>query len=209
VCHNPHDLTSPFAAEFRAFAAEEARAPLPANAILFYGSSSIRLWQTLAQDFPDLPVVNRGFGGATLADCVAEMDRLVVSVRPRAIVFYGGENDLDQGAQPEEVLRRFHRFAAGVRSRLGPIPLIVLSIKPSPSRMGNIDRINRTNALLREALPATPPSRLVDVFPHMIGEGGKSNQTYFCEDWLHLSPAGYKLWTALVRDALAHFRLLP
>jgi len=209
VCHNPHDLTSPFAAEFRAFAAEEARAPLPANAILFYGSSSIRLWETLAQDFPGMPVVNRGFGGSTLGDCVTELDRLVVSARPKAIVFYGGENDLDQGARPEEVLQRFHRFAAGVRSRLGPIPLVVLSIKPSPSRMDNIERIRRTNALLRDAVPATPPSRLVDVFPHMLDAEGKSNHAYFCEDWLHLSPAGYRLWTSLVREALAHFGLLP
>lgn len=208
MCQNLHELTSPFAAEFRAFAAEEARGPLPANAILFYGSSSIRLWQTLAADFPGLAVVNRGFGGATLGDCVAEMDRLVVSIRPKAIVFYGGENDLDQGVQPEEVLQRFHRFAAGVRSRLGPIPLIVLSIKPSPCRMGNVESIHRTNALLRGAVAATPPSRFVDVFPHMIHEGGGSNHIYFCDDWLHLSPAGYRLWTSLVRDALAHFGLL-
>jgi lysophospholipase L1-like esterase len=208
VCHQPNDLSSPFAAEFRAFAAEEARGPLPANPVLFYGSSSIRLWETLPQDFPGLPLMNRGFGGSTLADCVKEMDRLVVSVRPRAIVFYGGENDLDQGATPEKVLQRFQRFAAGVRSRLGPIPLMVLTIKPSPSRFSNIERILRTNDLLRQAVPTSPPSRIVDVFPQMLGADERPNHAYFCDDWLHLSPAGYRLWTSLVREALRHFGLL-
>jgi lysophospholipase L1-like esterase len=92
---------SPFAGEFRAFALEEARAPMPRDAVLFYGSSSIRFWQTLAQDFPELAVVNRGFGGSTLAECVEEMERLVFPVQPRAVVLYAGENDLDQGASPE------------------------------------------------------------------------------------------------------------
>jgi lysophospholipase L1-like esterase len=209
VCHDPHDLTSSFATEFRAFAAEEARSPLPSHPVLFYGSSSIRLWDTLRQDFPELPVVNRGFGGSTLAECAAELERLVVPAKPRAIVFYAGENDLDQGATPEDVLQRFHRFAAGVRSRLGPVPLVVLTIKPSPSRMGNIERILRTNQLLRDAVPATPPSRVVDVFPHMVDAGGRSNHTYFADDWLHLSAAGYRLWSSLVREALRHFGLLP
>ena len=35
--------------------------------MLFYGRSSIRLWTTLEQDFPGLPVVNRSFGGSTMA----------------------------------------------------------------------------------------------------------------------------------------------
>src|SRR6185369_1814803 len=93
---------SPFAEEFAAFAKAEARAPLPRDAVLFYGSSSIRLWATLAEDFPGLAVVNRGFGGSTLAECVQEMERLVFPVQPRAIVLYAGENDLDQGASAEQ-----------------------------------------------------------------------------------------------------------
>jgi hypothetical protein len=71
---------SPFAEEFRAFALAEARAPLPRDPVLFYGSSSIRLWDKLAEDFRGLAVVNRGFGGSTLAECVQEMDRLVFPV---------------------------------------------------------------------------------------------------------------------------------
>src|SRR4051794_85968 len=63
-----------FEDEFRAFALAEERNPLPRDPVLFYGSSSIRLWETLALDFPGLPVVNRAFGGSTLRECVAAME---------------------------------------------------------------------------------------------------------------------------------------
>lgn len=201
-------LASPFADEFRAFAEEEARSPLPADPVVFYGSSSIRLWSTLAADFPDLPVVNRGFGGSTLAECVHEMDRLLVKHRPRAIVLYAGENDLDHGAEPQHVLALFQRFAANVRGRLGPVPVIVLGVKPSPARMGNVARIRETNDLLRKAVLSWPGMHYIDVFAQMVNEHGQSDHVYFGEDWLHLSSAGYRLWTRLVRGAMQRIGLL-
>ena len=200
---------SPFAEDFRAFALEEARAPLPRDAVLFYGSSSIRLWQTLAKDFPELAVVNRGFGGSTLADCVEEMERLVFQAQPRAVVLYAGENDLDQGASPERVEELFREFAGGLDDRLGIVPLVFISIKPSPSRAGALPTIRRTNELIRAALAGWPNARFLDVFPLMLDPAGKVRHEFFTEDSLHLSRAGYLLWAAQVRACLAELRLLP
>jgi len=36
------------------------------EAILFTGSSSIKMWKTLEQDMAPMQVINRGFGGSTL-----------------------------------------------------------------------------------------------------------------------------------------------
>lgn len=202
-----HPPVSPFAEEFRAFAAAEARLPPPGESVLFYGSSSIRLWHTLAEDFPGLTLVNRGFGGSTLAECVAEMERLVFPVQPRAVVLYAGENDLDQGASPEHVEDLFREFAERLDDRLGLIPLIFISIKPSPSRAWALPRIRRTNDLVRTVLADWPNARFLDVFPLMLDAAGKVRHEYFTEDWLHMSRAGYLLWAAHVRACLAE--ILP
>jgi len=206
---SPFDVDSPFADELRAFAQAEAAGTVPRGAVLFCGSSSIRLWATLAADFAEYTVLNRGFGGSTLAESVAEMDWLICGSQPRAIVLYAGENDLDHGAHPEEVVERFAQFMTRVGERLGAeLPVFFLSVKPSPARRGNIERVRQTNALLREALPRWPQVCYIDVFTAMM-DGNRPRQELFCEDWLHLSAVGYKLWAQAVRTAFAEAGLQP
>lgn len=206
---SPFNVDSPFADELRAFAQADAAGAVPRGAVLFCGSSSIRLWTTLAADFAEYTVLNRGFGGSTLAESVAEMDWMICGPQPRAIVLYAGENDLDHGVRPEDVLARFEKFMTRVRERLGDeLPVFFVSVKPSPARRGNIERIKQTNALIREALPRWPQVRYVDVFTSMM-DGNRPRQDLFCEDWLHLSAAGYKVWTQAVRAAFAEAGLRP
>jgi lysophospholipase L1-like esterase len=197
--------TSPFADEFRAFAIAEAHRPLPSSSVLFYGSSSIRLWETLARDFAGLSVVNHGFGGSTLADCVGEMERLVYPVQPRALVLYAGDNDLDQGAPPERVAELFQQFMGGIRARVGAIPVAVLSIKPSPVRFWNAGKIRYANALLADLAGTAPGCRYLDVFSAMLTATGEPRRDLFGEDGLHLNGAGYQLWTSSVRAWLSEF----
>lgn len=201
--------TSFFEDEFRAFAAAEASAPLPRDPILFYGSSSIRLWTSLADDFPGVPLVNRGFGGSTMRDCVQEFERLVVPVAPRAIVFYAGDNDLAQGASPERVRGLLQDFVTRVDDRFGLLPLVVISIKVSPCRTGNAANILRANELLRGTVEQWPNARYLDVCSLMLDPAGRVRREYFCEDWLHLSRAGYELWTRELRTCLGALGLWP
>lgn len=201
--------TSFFEGEFRAFAEADARTPPPRDALLFYGSSSIRLWNTLASDFAGAQVVNRGFGGSTLAECVQQIDRLIIPLAPRAIVFYAGDNDLAQGASPERIQELFEEFAELIDDRLGVVPLVFISIKISPSRAGNAANILRANALTRSTVERWPNSRYVDVCSLMLDAGGHAQREYFCEDWLHLSPAGYTLWAREVGACLRSLALLP
>jgi len=198
---------SPFAEELRALARAEAITPPPANAILFYGSSSIRLWTSLASDFAKLPVVNHGFGGSTLPDCLSEMETLVYPLNPRAIVFYAGDNDLDQGASPERVTHLLEQFISGVRDRLGSIPIICISVKPSPSRFWNIANIRRANAMMAELVGACPDVHWLDVFSQMIDERGGARHELFTEDCLHMNRRGYSLWASAVRERLARLGL--
>ena len=197
-------LAANYQDEFRAFAAEERAGTVPDRPIVFYGSSSIRLWDTLARDFAGLPVVNRGFGGSTLEECVKLLDRLVTPMKPRAIVLYAGDNDLDQGASPETVLARFEQFAGGVRMKLGWTPIIFVSIKPSPVRFWNAAKIEKTNLLIQQAISLRwREAQFVDIFQPTLDASGAPRADLFGEDGLHLNQAGYSLWSRAIRQALA------
>ena len=110
---------------------------------LFMESSSIRLWSTLAQDFPGERVVNLGFGGSTMEACASFFERLVVPYSPRALVLYAGDNDLGDGKRPEAVEGYYQTLSDKVRRYLGPIPFAYISIKASPARHYLIDSIIR------------------------------------------------------------------
>jgi lysophospholipase L1-like esterase len=171
---------------------------------LFYGSSSIRLWSTLVQDFSHLKPVNHGFGGSTLAECVAAMELLVYPVKPRAIVFYAGDNDLDAGTEPHQVAALLERFMASVLARVGPIPVLVLAVKPSPCRWGNADNIRRANEHFRQVLSRFPQAQFLDVFHPMLNAAGQPRLELFAEDRLHLNADGYQLWKQWVSQALVN-----
>lgn len=200
---------SPFAEELRALILAEERTPPPRDAVLFYGSSSIRLWDTLKEDFPDLPVVNHGFGGSTLSDCLFEIPRLVVSVRPRAVVLYAGDNDLDQGTTPEHLLSLFHAFTDSLHQHLGSIPLIFVSVKPSPCRFWNIANIRHANELIQKAVDAKRGTFFLDVFHLMLNDDGGPRPELFTEDGLHMRRDGYLLWRSAVRGCLSKIGVLP
>ena len=106
---NQHGLAK-WEPEIRAFEASDRTNPPAKHAILFVGSSSIRLWKTLAKDFPNARVINRGFGGSRIADSTAFADRIIFPYEPRTIVFYAGDNDLAEGRTPEQVAADYQAF---------------------------------------------------------------------------------------------------
>jgi lysophospholipase L1-like esterase len=178
---------------------ERACATLPSGGrpAVFYGSSSFRLWSTLAEDF-DPRVVNLGFGGSTLEACDYFFSRLIPPVKPRSVLLYAGDNDLGDGRDPEQVLGWFRSLAGKVERSLGAIPLGFVSVKPSPARYLIIDRIRRLNELILHEISLHPSAYYVDVFTPMLDDVGKPRLRYFLEDGLHLSHEGYRLWSSLL-----------
>lgn len=172
--------------------------PPPANAIIFYGSSSIRLWTSLADDFQNDKVVNLGFGGSTLAACVWFFERLVAPCRPHSLLFYAGDNDLGDGQSPEEVVGSFHALLEKVNYHFGQIPFGFISIKPSPARWNILDRIRQTNRMIQRELLQRESSYYIDMFHPMLGRTGFPRPELFETDGLHLSLAGYQLWVKVL-----------
>jgi lysophospholipase L1-like esterase len=180
--------------------------PGPTPPVVFYGSSSIRLWTNLAEDLGDPQIVNLGFGGSTLAACVHYFERLVVPRQPGSLVVYAGDNDLGDGRTAVDVIGSFRELIAKVDAFLGPIPFAFLSIKPSLARWSLIEDIRTANETIRADLSRRPRSTYIDIATAMLGDDGRPRGELFLEDGLHLSPEGYRVWAdRILADRAAIF----
>ncbi len=184
------------------FAAADAVHRPPAGVVVFVGSSSIRMWASLAQDFPDIATVNRGFGGSELADSVFYADRIVIPYEPRIVVVYAGENDLTAGKTPETVLADFRAFRAKVHAPLPKTRVLFLAIKESPSRARVRAQVQAANRLIAADCAADPRCTFVDVATPLLDAAGNYRPELFRDDQLHLKPAGYAIWTKVLAPYL-------
>ncbi len=192
---------APFAAEINAFAESDATTAPARCTLLFVGSSSIKLWQTLADDMAPQPVINRGFGGSQVADINRYFDRVVTPYAPRAIVFYAGDNDIAKGKFAERVVADFKSFMALKERALGTTPVYFIAVKPSKARIAQLGTQERVNEAIRTFADEREDLVFIDVVTAMMENGAPKD--IFVEDGLHLSAAGYAIWAKRVRDALS------
>jgi lysophospholipase L1-like esterase len=195
------EAPNPFENEIRAFEAKDKTNPPALGMILFLGSSSIGLWN-LTEHFPGLDALNRGFGGSQIADSIHYFDRVVWPCRPRQVVFYAGDNDIASGKTPEQVAADFHTLVTRLHEALPDTRLTVISIKPSLARWQLVGKMREANRLIRGICKHDRRLRYLDVDKPMIGPDGKPRPELFQPDGLHLSPGGYRLWTAKLKPYL-------
>ena len=188
----------PFENEILAFEASDRTNPPPKEAILFIGSSSIRLWKTLARDFPKHKVINRGFGGSQISDSVNFADRIVFPYRPRQIVLYAGANDINGGKSPDRVFADYKAFVAKVHSALPTTRITYISIAPNPARWAQVERVRAANRLIADHIKTDSRLGFVDVFAEMLGPDGQPKPDIYVADRLHMNTKGYELWTGIV-----------
>jgi len=179
--------------------------PPPQNAIVFVGASSIVRWN-LPGSFPELGprAINRGFGGSLAADSTRYAERIVIPYKPRIVVFYAGDNDVEANHTPEQIAGDFTAFERKVHAALPATRIIFISIKPSTRRWPWIEQIKGANALVRQYCATHANLTFVDILPQMIGADGKPRKELLVEDGLHMTPAGYTIWNDALRP---HLRL--
>lgn len=180
------------------FEAADRKSRPPQGAVLFIGSSSIVKWKTLAQDFPGVQTLNRGFGGTVIADSTRYVSRIVVPYHPRKIVFFAGDNDIGAGRSPQAVAADFAGFVAAVRAALPDVPIAFIAIKPSLSRWRLHDAQIKANRLVSDYCQRGTGLTFINVYGIMLGSDGKPRPELFVADGLHMTPAGYALWTPVV-----------
>ncbi len=188
-----------------AFEARDRKNSVPAGAVLFVGSSSIVRWET-AVAFPDLAVINRGFGGSYLSDTNHYYDRIVAPYRPRVIVLYAGDNDVAAGMSPERIAREFRTFAERTARELPQTKIIFVAIKPSLARWEMWPTMAAANKLVAEQCRSNPLLFYADIATPALGADGQPRADLLHEDKLHLSPKGYEMWNRVVGGVLAESR---
>ena len=187
-----------------AFAAfDKAHAPTQGG-VVFVGSSSIRLWDDLEDQFGDqgTTIVKRGFGGSRLSDCARYVTQLVLPYKPSKVVVYAGDNDLAEGATPEDVAESFKELAAHIHAALPAAKIVYVSIKPSPLRETLMPAAIQANEKI-EALTRTDARfAFVDVYSRMLDAKGNPRLELFLPDRLHLNAEGYAIWRTAIAAGL-------
>ncbi|MBN2211757.1 MAG: hypothetical protein JW709_10225 [Sedimentisphaerales bacterium] len=201
VSNSKEQAVSPWEESICEFEQWDAKNTPPRNAILFVGSSSIRGWKT-AQCFPELTVINRGFGGSTIPDVLEFTDRIVVKYHPKVIVFYCGDNDIAGNTTPETVRNNFVVFAEGMAQQLPNTPIIFISIKPSGSRWSLWPRMQEANKLIKTYCEDHEKLYWLDLGSCLLGDDGRPDDSLYSDDRLHLSDKGYAVWTNQLRVRL-------
>jgi lysophospholipase L1-like esterase len=191
-----------WAQDMARFAAQDAATPPPRDPVVFTGSSSVRFWSTLAQDFPGVPVLNRGFGGSQVRDSVHYADEVAVRYRPRQVVVYAGDNDINAGRTPEQVLADVQALVARLRRDLPGVRVGYLAIKPSPLRIEQLPRQQAANRLVQAWAATQPGVDFIDVATPLLDADGRPREELFVEDRLHLNAAAYALWREVVAPYL-------
>lgn len=198
----PEQVSSPaWEADMQRFEAADAQSPPPRGGVLFIGSSSIRFWDTLAQDFPGVPVINRGFGGSELRDSTWYADRIIVPYAPRQILIYAGDNDLNAGRTPQQLRADFVAFVERVRRDLPKAKIAYISNKPSPSRAQLLPVQRAANTLIA-AEAKRQGVDYIDIFTPMLDASGQPDESLFIEDRLHMNRAGYVIWQRAIAPYL-------
>jgi lysophospholipase L1-like esterase len=188
--------------EINRLIATDATQPPPTGGAVFVGSSSIRLWESLARDFPQVATINRGFGGSELADSVYYADRIVIPYRPKTVVLFAGTNDIWAGKSPETVAADFKAFRTKVHAALPDTKILYLSLNFSPSRVSVLTKMRQANELIAADCATAPGCIFVDVCTPMLDAQGQPQPEYFREDQLHMKPAGYAIWTRILTPYL-------
>ncbi len=183
---------------------EEAdRASPPAQGgVIFTGSSSARGWD-LEESFPGKGYINRGFGGSQVSDAIRHLNTLVLKHKPRLVVLYSGDNDIQSGKSAETVFNDVVTFTDKIHAALPQTKIAVIAIKPSIARWDKVKTMRKANMLVREFAMKTDHVGFVDIDGAMLGWDGKPNPAFFVRDGLHLTPEGYEIWAAVLKPFLA------
>lgn len=198
--------------DIQTFVEQDTQSPPPKDAVLFIGSSSIRMWDSLHKDFPQYEIIQRGFGGSTFADANLFFDEIVTPYQPRAIVVFEGSNDIKNGKSAEQVFKDYKQFVNLVRARevkyrdLDPAPILYIGVTPTESRWQLWPEMRKLNQMIQQYTEQHHGLYYIDTPTPILATapkpGGPPARELFRDDQLHLSPKGYALWTKVVTPEL-------
>lgn len=188
-----------FAKEIAAMLARDSVQVPPHDGIALLGSSSFARWDSMLRDLAPLPVYNRGFGGSGLRQNAYYAPRIVAPYQPRMVVVYCGENDISNADTPaKQALDDFQALVHVLRQDQADLPIVFLSMKPSPKRWSYWPKFQEANAMIRRYTEEVRGLSYIDVGTAMLDSTGRPFQHIWKADSLHMNEAGYAIWRELL-----------
>ena len=185
----------------REFEDWDLRNSYPSDAVLFVGSSSIKLWPT-RESFKGLPVINRGFGGSQISEVNYFAERIVLRYAPKVIVFYAGDNDFAAGKSTKRIFEDYQKFVRLVHAKLPETKIIFIAIKPSGRRWSLWPVMAQANKMIEDFSGTDGRLIYFDSATPLLADDGKPDAKLFLKDNLHLNAEGYRIWTKLLRPVI-------
>jgi len=187
------------------WASQDDLAPWEPGRTVFVGSSSMRLWTRLQEDFSEWAPIQRGFGGSRLWDVVEHSEELITRHDPQGVVIFAGTNDINAGLSAVETLTAYRCLVERIADELGDVPIGFIAVTPTPARWSQWPEATALNDAVEALADEWPDLHFFDPTDLFLATGSPPDASLFVSDGLHLSPAGYALWTAVIRPQLASF----
>ena len=188
---------APFEKDIEAFEAKDKTTPPPQNEIVFVGSSSIRFWKS-TEAFPDLKIINRGFGGSQMSDSVHFAERIILPYKPRIVVVYAGGNDINAKKTPEQVAEAFKTLAGKIHAALPKTKVYYISLFPNVKRRAQDEKCRKANELVQAFTKTDARLGYIDTASRMRAADGGPRPELLRDDGLHMNDDGYKIWNEIV-----------
>jgi hypothetical protein len=182
-----------------------------AGTLLVTGSSSIRLWDSIHSDLAPYQVMQRGYGGAKLADYNFYAERIIKPQQFKAIVVFVA-NDIsgvEEDRSPREVYRLFKALVRLVRKRNPSTPLCWIEVTPTPKRWQVSPQIREASALIEDYCNRNEDLHFIETFDQYIGPQGLPDSSLFRDDMLHLNRDGYRKWAGIIKSSLQEAGIRP
>lgn len=188
--------------EIAAYEAADRASPPPQGGIVFTGSSTIRLWKSLQQDFPRHHVLNRGFGGSQIVDVTHFADRIIFPYEPRMVFLRSGTNDIHAGKSAERVFEEYKAFVARIHAQLPRTKIVFIGLCPAPSRWSEREANQTLNQLVAGYARRRSYLEYVETYEMSVNADGSPKRDLFVADQLHFNAEGYRLLAQRVRPFL-------
>lgn len=184
----------PFQEEVNRRAKEIDDAGWKKGSVVFTGSSSVRMWKNLQEQFPDVAIINSAFGGSTAEQLLMHLDKTILRFEPSKVFIYEGDNDINSGQEISEIMKNLDELVTKIQAKYPNTVVNLIAAKPSPSRWEKKVSYIALNDLIRQYATTHDKVNIVNVWDGMLDETGKPRADIFIEDNLHMNEKGYELW---------------
>jgi len=181
-----------------AYEAGDKFSPFPEGAVLFVGSSSVLMWKDLDEQFPQVKIINRGFGGSQFSDLLYYIDRIVTCYKPSKIFIYEGDNDISAKKKVRDIMDDAKKVRQIIAQKLPGVPVFFIAAKPSVARWKLKKKYQQLNSQLSLFAAGSANTGFVNVWDPALDSNGEVLQDIFLEDNLHMNEKGYAIWKAAI-----------